>query len=395
MKDTPEGNVDVLDPGISLIRGGPFYHAQLKTRLILPHQWNLGRRLIFAVAIGWIPLLLLTALFQPGAVVALLADYRVASRLLIAVPVLLIGQILMESKFRIIVSQVREDLIAPSDLPRFDETIRWLLRLRDSMLPELAIAALVCLHIASSFSGKLALASAWAVEGGQTAVGAHLGPAGWYYTVVSQLIYQFLVGLCLWKWLLWTFFLFKLSRMNLQLMVSHPDKHGGIGFLGMSTVAFAPVAFAVAAAVGATWRYEILYAGAHLMSFKLPAILLLVLVVLIAVGPLLFFVPKLAPLRRKGILQYGSLAHLHSKEFYDKWILHRKGRELEFLTAPEISSLTDLASSFHNIEEMKPLPLDKGSLVAPFLAVAIPMLPAVLAQIPLKVILKSLLAAMK
>ena len=395
MKDTPEGNVDVLDPGISLIRGGPFYQAQLKTRLILPHQWNLERRLIFAVAIGWFPLVLLTALFQPGAVVALLADYRVASRLLIAVPVLLIGQILMESKFRIIVSQVREDLIAPSDLPRFDETIRWLIRLRDSMLPELAIAALVCLHIASSFSGKLGLASAWAVEGGQTALGAHLGPAGWYYTVVSQLIYQFLVGLCLWKWLLWTFFLFKLSRMNLQLMVSHPDKHGGIGFLGMSTVAFAPVAFAVAAAVGATWRYEILYAGAHLMSFKLPAILLLVLVVLIAVGPLLFFVPKLAPLRRKGILQYGSLAHLHSKEFYEKWILHRKGHEADLLSAPEISSLTDLASSFQNIEEMKPLPLDKGSLVAPFLAVAIPLLPAVLAQIPLKVILKSLLAAMK
>src|SRR5208337_3090681 len=395
MKDTPEGNVDVLDPGISLIRGGPFYHAQLKTRLILPHQWNLGRRLIFAVAIGWIPLLLLTALFQPGAVVALLADYRVASRLLIAVPVLLIGQILMESKFRMIVSQVREDLIAPSDLPRFDETIRWLLRLRDSMLPELAIAALVCLHIASSFSGKLGLASAWAVEGGQTALGAHLGPAGWYYTVVSQLIYQFLVGLCLWKWLLWTFFLFKLSRMNLQLMVSHPDKHGGIGFLGMSTVAFAPVAFAVAAAVGATWRYEILYAGAHLMSFKLPAIILLVLVVLIAVGPLLFFVPKLAPLRRKGILQYGSLAHLESAEFHDKWILNRKGHELEFLSAPEVSTLTDLATSFQNIEDMKAIPLDKGSLMAPVIAVVLPLLPAVMAQVPLKVVLKSLLEAMK
>ena len=159
------------------------------------------------------------------------------------------------------------------------------------------------------------------------------------------------MGLCLWKWLLWTFFLFKLSRMKLQLMVSHPDKHAGIGFLGMSTVAFAPIAFAVAAAVGATWRYEILYAGAHLLSFKMPAILLLVLVLLIAVGPLLFFVPKLAPLRRKGILQYGSLAHLHSTEFHDKWILHRKGHEAEFLAAPEISSLTDLASSFQNIED--------------------------------------------
>jgi hypothetical protein len=389
MNNTLAGNVAVLDPEVSLIRGGPFYRAQLRTRLILPRQWNLGRRLIFAVALGWIPLVILTALFQPGTVVALLTDYRVASRMLIAVPVLLLGQILMESKFRMIVSQVREDLIAPSDLSRFDETVGWLIRLRDSMLPELAIAALVCLHIALSFTGKISLGGPWAIEG------AYLSPAGWYYTVVSQLIYQFLVGLCLWKWLLWTFFLFKLSRMNLQLMVSHPDKHAGIGFLGMSTVAFAPIAFAVAAAVGATWRYEILYAGAHLLSFKLPAILLLVLVLLIAVGPLLFFVPKLAPLRRKGILQYGSLAHLHSSEFHDKWILNRKGRELEFLAAPEISSLTDLASSFHNIEEMKPLPLDKGSLVAPALAVLIPMLPAILAQIPLKVILKSLLEAMK
>ena len=209
------------------------------------------------------------------------------------------------------------------------------------------------------------------------------------------MIYQFLLGLCLWKWLLWTFFVFKLSRMKLQLMVSHPDKHGGMGFLGMSTVAFAPVAFAAGAAIGATWRYEILYAGAPLMSFKLPAIVLLVLVVLIAAGPLLLFVPKLAPLRRRGILQYGSLAHLHSLEFHEKWILHRKGHELELLAAPEISSLTDLASSFQNVEDMKAVPLDKGSLIAPALAVVIPMLPAILAQVPLKVILKSLLEAMK
>src|SRR5215471_13233147 len=54
---------------VSLIRGGPFYSAQLVTRLIHPGQWNLGRRVIFVVAIGWIPLILLTALFQPAALV--------------------------------------------------------------------------------------------------------------------------------------------------------------------------------------------------------------------------------------------------------------------------------------------------------------------------------------
>jgi hypothetical protein len=393
MNNIPGGNVAVLDPDVSLIRGGPFYDAQIRARLIRPHQWNLGRRVIFAVAIGWVPLVLLTALFAPGAVAALLTDYKVASRMLIAVPILLLGQVLMESKFRTIVSQAREDLVALADMPRFDEILATLTRLRDSVLPELAIAVLVCLHIALSVSGKIGLAGAWAAEGAQTV--ARLTPAGWYYILVSQLIYQFLVGVCLWKWLLWTFFVFRLSRMKLQLMVSHPDKHAGMGFLGMSTLAFAPVAFAITAAVGATWRYQILYTGAHLMSFKLPAIVLLVLVVLIAVGPLLFFVPKLAPLRRKGILQYGSLAHLQSSEFHDKWILNRKGHELELLAAPEISTLTDLAASFQNIEDMKAIPLDKGSLLAPAIAVVIPLLPAVMAQIPLKVILKSLLEAMK
>jgi hypothetical protein len=391
---------DVLNPEVSLIRGGPFYQAQLMARLIGPRQWNLGRRILFAVAIGWLPLVLIVALLQPGALVALLTDYKVASRMLIAAPILLLGQVLMESKFRMIVSQVREDLIAPAEMSRFQEAIAWVARLRDSLLPELAIVALVGLQIASSFSAKVGMAGAWAVEGAQIASDAHPSPAGWYYALVSASIYLFLVGLSLWKWLLgtcflWTCFLFKLSRMKLQLMVSHPDKHAGIGFLGMSTVAFAPIAFAIAAAVGVTWRYEILYTDASLLSFKMPAILLLVLVLLLAVGPLLFFVPKLAPLRRKGILQYGSLAHLHSMEFYDKWILHRRGREPELLAAPEISSLTDLASSFQNIEAMKPLPFDKGSLVAPAAAVLIGLFPAILAQVPLKVIFKSLLHAMK
>ena len=387
--------VDVTEHDVSLIRGGPFYEAQLRTRLIHPRLWNLGRRIIFAVAIGWLPLVLLTAIFGPSAVVELLSDYKVASRMLIAVPILLFGQILMESKFRTIVSTAREDLVAPADAPQFNEILAAIARLRDAMLPELVIAALVVLHVALSFSGKIGMAGDWAVLGSTEAFGDHLSPAGWYYVVVSQFIYQFLVGLCLWKWLLWTTFVYKLSHMRLQLMVSHPDKHAGMGFLGMSTLAFAPIAFAVSAAIGATWRYQILNTDASLMSFKMPAIALLVIVGLLAVGPLLFFVPRLAPLRRKGILQYGSLAHLQSAEFHDKWILHRTGNELEFLAAPEVSTLTDLAASFQNIEDMKAVPLDKGSLMAPLVAAILPLLPAVMAQVPLKVIFKSLLEAMK
>jgi len=101
---------------VSLIRGGPFYSAQVVTRLIHPDEWNLGRRLIFAVAIGWLPLILLTTLFQPAAVLTLLRDYKITARMLIAVPVLLLGQTLMESRFQMIVRQVRKDLLSASEM---------------------------------------------------------------------------------------------------------------------------------------------------------------------------------------------------------------------------------------------------------------------------------------
>jgi hypothetical protein len=50
----------------SLIRGGPFYRGQQAIRLIRPDKWNMGRRIALAIVIGWLPLLVLTAVFNSG-----------------------------------------------------------------------------------------------------------------------------------------------------------------------------------------------------------------------------------------------------------------------------------------------------------------------------------------
>jgi len=176
-------------------------------------------------------------------------------------------------------------------------------------------------------------------------------------------------------------------------VATHPDHHGGIGFLGLSPMGFAPVAFAISAAIGSNWREQILFAGAHLTAFKIQAVVLLAVILIMAMGPLVFFVPRLAKLRRSGIIQYGALAQIHSTDFHGKWILHRAGHEEEFLAAPEASTLTDYGSSYENIEAMQPFPFDKGAFVSLALAVAVPMIPAVLAQIPLAVVLQDLLKA--
>jgi hypothetical protein len=224
---------------------------------------------------------------------------------------------------------------------------------------------------------------------------AHLLPAGWYYALVSQQVYQFLVALSLWKWLLWSYFTLRLSRLDMDLVATHPDQHGGLGFLGLSPMGCAPVGFAATAAIGSNWRHQILTQGAHLTDFKVPAVVLLAIVLIVAIGPLVFFVPRLVKLRRRGLLEYGTLGQIHSIDFHRKWILDPDRNDEEFLTAPEISTLTDYGTSYENIEKMQPFPVDKGSFAALALAVALPMLPVVLAEVPLGVVLKALLEAVK
>ena len=379
---------------VSFIRGGPFYRVQQALRLIRPNQWNLSRRIIALIAITWLPLLLITAILNPAGLVSLISEYRIHARLLIAVPVLLIGESFMESRFRLVIGHIRQaGLLDPSDLAYMDGVIATLIRIRDSFLPELVVLVLLIAHTATSYRGLVDHPTPWLGQG--TGADLHLTVAGWYAVLVSATLFQFLLGLSLWRWLLWTYFAFKLSRLNLRLVATHPDGHGGLGFLGLTVAAFAPVAFAATAVIGATWRYDILHHGAHLRDFKLEAIALAVIIALVALGPLVFFVPRVAALRRRGILEYGILGQLHSVEFDEKWIHHRAGHEAEFLQALESTTLADFGRSYEVIQELKPFPADRGALYALVAAVAIPMLPPILAQIPLAVVFKDLLETLR
>jgi hypothetical protein len=379
----------------SFVRGGPFFRAQRALRLVRPNQWNVTRRILVLIAIGWLPLLVFTAVLNPEGLSSLIREYRIHARMLIAVPVLLFGESFMESRLRLIMRHIRQvGLLDTPDLLYMDGVIATLVRVRGAFLPELVIFVLLIVHTAASYKGLVdAVPAPWLGHG--SGADLHLTIAGWYTVLVSAPLFQLLLGLGLWSWLLWTYFAFKLSRRNLRLVATHPDGHGGLGFLGLAVAAFAPKAFAATAVIGATWRNDILHQGAHLMDFKLQAIVLVVIIALVGLGPLLFFIPRLAALRLRGILEYGILGQIHSAEFHEKWINQRAGHEAEFLQAPESTTLANFGRSYEKIEQLKPFPADTGSLYALAAAVAIPALPVVLAQIPLAVVLMDLLKTLR
>jgi len=384
---------DVGLPDISLIRGGPLYRILRAAKLIRGDERDSLRLIIFAVAIGWLPVFLLTLLFRPDALASFLSNYRIMSRVLIAIPALLLGQRLMESRFTIVAEQIHKShLLADGDLLHTDRFTTGLCQLRDSFLPELIILLLVATHTYFSIPSQLD-ATPWLATA--TEVGLRLTPAGWYTALVSATIFQFLMGLNLWRWLLWLIFAFRLSKLPLNLVPGHPDQRGGLGFLGLTPVAFAPVSFAATLVIGATWRHDILCNHAHLVDFKLPSIALVIVVVVVALLPLVFFVPRLADLRRSGVLEYSTLGQIQMTEFHEKWITHRAGRESKVLTEIESGNVIDYSSTYDRVNKLIPFPADVTSLVPLALSMLVPALPVVLAEIPIAVLLKSLFEALR
>ncbi len=384
----------ISTPGdISLVRGGLLYSFLKLIRVDDDKSWNVGRRGLFVFVFVWLPVFAIQLVAAPSRVLQSLLDYRLEARALAAV-ILIVALPIMDSRFRLLIEHIRESklLIGP-DLEEMYHVLARLRRLRDSFLPEMLIIVGVAVRAATSYSFMVEQTSGDLSY--QNSTGGHLTAAGWYGLLVSVPIIQFLALVVLWRWLLWTIFAFRLSRMNLRLVPSHPDENGGLGFLSISTQAFAPFCFAVSLIVGASFRNDIMHNGKHLVNFKGPAIALVVILFAAALLPLLFFIPKLLPLRRKGILQYSIVGHMQSIAFHDKWVHHGEEHEDEALAAPEMSTLCDYNSAYKNVEDMYPVPIDKEALTGLAISMAIPALPVILAEIPIQTVLQDLFSTLK
>jgi len=376
---------------ISLIRGGLFYQVQEKARLIGPHTWGLRRRLPLALAIAWLPLPILAA--THGGVedlLALLMDYRVHARTFIAIPLLLVAQITMETRFREMAQHFLDaNIIRIADLSRFHQIMQRTRRLRDSKFPEFMLIVAVYVQVGYLVdSGRFNLA-AWAVD----AASGSMTPAAYYSMLVTQVLFLTLLSIAAWKWLIWVDVLRQLSRMPLQLDATNGDLTAGLGFLGETPRAFVPVVLAVSAVIGSYWRAQLSTGQLTLDLLKWPAAGFAVILLVIFFLPLALFTPALLREKRLSIRRYGSIQHLVSLQFRRKWTTQRNQHVEDLLGAPDVSALADLSAAFKNVEQMSAYPFRKSSVVAFLLALAVPMIPVVTTQIPLNEIMKGLFEA--
>jgi hypothetical protein len=229
----------------SLVLGGPIYQLLRRAHLHGDHLEFLKRRLLSITLVAWLPLLLLATLGSAtGSVgrLSFLHDVEVHVRFLVALPVLIAAELLVHLRVRPLVRRfVQWRIVSYQDLPRFDSAIESAVRLRNSIPLEVGLWLLVYTVGLWVWNDRIGLnAATWyAMPGGRW----HLTPAGFWYVFVSIPILQFILLRWYLRFFIWYRFLWQVSRINLHLVPTHPDRCGGLAFLGKSVYAFGPILF--------------------------------------------------------------------------------------------------------------------------------------------------------
>jgi hypothetical protein len=380
-------------PDFSLMLAGPLYQMLQRAHLAGPTFKLQKRRVLLMIVITWLPLLLLSAItghLFGGQGLPFLGDVETHVRFLIALPALVIAELVVHQRILPALKLfVERGIVASEDAPKFQAAINAAMRMRNSITLELVLLVLAFTvgHWVWRHQVVMGTATWYAVPDANS---LHLTVPGYWDAFVSIPIGQFILfrwylGLAIWFWLLW-----RISRLNLRLSPLHPDRAGGLGFLGESSYAFGPILFAQSAVLAGIILSRILYQGQSLMSFKVPVVFLIGFFVLVILGPLTVFTPHLARARRRGLGQYGTLATSYVTDFHEKWV--RGGGEGEtILGTSDIQSLADLANSYAVIREMRLVPFALKNVVRLAIIAVIPMLPLLLTIMPLEELIDRLI----
>ena len=264
---------------------------------------------------------------------------------------------------------------------------------REALLPELIILGIAVFGAwsmtAALYAGQ---ETSWHII--RTETGIRLSMAGVWYLLVAVPLLQFMFYRWMWRLIIWTGFLRDMSRLNLRLVVSHPDQAGGLGFLGVTQVPFGSLAFGLGSILSGSAAFLIVFHSVNIEAFKIPFGAYLVLVNLIFLGPLLVFVPLLARTRRQGLREFSALAGVYEYSFAEKWIRGKAPEGEPLLGSSDIQSLADLGNSYQFARQMKLFPFSLQEIIKLTVIAAAPMLPLLPLVMPIEDILKVLAKAL-
>jgi hypothetical protein len=373
----------------SLVDGGPLCRLWRRLGWVRPDgRSDYRRACLVVVAVIWGPLMLqaLAEAVVTGQTPPI--DWGLHGRLLVTIPLLFQAEASLHLRTREAITRFASEDWARDGQHQVAKIIAGIVRLRDALAPELILLGLALVAsqaVVWDFGDAASLGRRLVVEPHR------LGPKVWY-ALAALPVFQFLVYRTLWRWVLWTLLLWRLSRLPLRLVATHPDLAGGLEFLSLPSVGFSWIAAGLSATQAGVWANQVISGAAKATSFKVEAVALAAAAVALALGPLFFFTGHLWRCRFVGLRQYGNLATDYVRRFQQRWIEQPERHEL--LGSADIQSLADLRGSYEIVARMRPLPFSPLYLIPIAGAALLPMIPLALLEIPFSQLLAKLAGAL-
>jgi hypothetical protein len=323
--------------------------------------------------------------------VPFLKDIEAHARFLLALPLLILAELVVHQRMLPVARQFLErDLIPESSRARFDLAVASAARLRNSLLAEVLLIAFVyfvgVLYVWPQYIA-LTVPTWYAVPIGG---GRQLSAAGWWFVYVSLPLFQFILFRWYFRLFVWIRFLWQVTRCDLSLVPTHPDRAGGLGFLSLTVVAFAPVLLAHGVHLAGLISDRIFFHAAKLPDFKVEVVVVVLFLLVVVLGPLLLFSPHLGLARRVGLREYGTLAQRYVREFDLKWLRGGAPTDEPLVGSADIQSLADLGNSFEFVRSMSVVPFKRDTVMQLAGITLLPVVPLLLTMISLEELLKGL-----
>lgn len=369
--------------------GGPLH--RLGCRLGLVRDGTNTTALGFALgALPWTILVALALAEGLGQVLFSIEAIAAHVHLLVAIPLFFVCEALVDPQFSAFVQDiVRSQVVPATARPALASMIARFARWREAWLPEASLLLVaVLMGVTSPQENFIAYLYGQTAASDASSVSAVTWTDHWYWMVCIT-IFRFLALRWLWRLVMWSYFLWRVSRLDLRLMPNHPDQVGGLGSLELVHTEFTPLILAISAVLSASLAEDL--ASGRLAFNTLYAVIAFtpLLDTVLFIGPLCVFAPKLRKCKLKGKSDYGELGELYVKEFERKWLGTGGAAKEALLGSADIQSMADMNAIVQKVHDMRIFPINLSMLISMAAAALLPLVPLLLIKYPLLDLLTS------
>jgi len=380
----------------SLVQGGPFHALTCRIGLTGPDQLPTTRTALALAMLAWaLPAVLAVAqslVDERYSGWGYFSDWTVLTRFLIAIWIMIATERYADGRLISLTQHFREArILADGDMPAFRSALATADRRSGSALAEFVIFGTVLVWSgATTFLTVELTGTSW--EGREAGEGVVLSWAGEVARFVSTPLFLFLMLRWVWRFIVWSGLLYRVSRLSLQLMPLHPDRCGGLGFLSIFPSIFSGFMFALSCVVAAAMVKDLGLEHHAAQTVWLALAGWLVISLGLGLGPLLVFMRPLYILRERALIDYGRLASQHHLAFHRRWIIEKRNGE-ELMGSPDPSSASDLNATVEAVQNLRFIPVDFPAVLQLVVAAGAPLLAVVMTQIPFGVLVKWILGS--